>query len=409
MPQSDLTTRHPNAPADAHPAAGKPARALGWARLAAAALLLASALLGWQGGAWGAVMAVVSALALPWLLRAPRRADDADNLDPLLDVPRVSGGRVGAEVMVSQVVPVWGKQLDITREAAADGLGLLLESFSTMSGALGELAGQIDSSQVSLAPGAVDAALQGDSPARSALQGLLSASQRAFDQRDAAVAELVNCGNALQALRQLGRQARELGKHTRLVAFNATIEANRGAGGASGSSAGHNGGNQAVADETRMLASRIAEVGEQIERLVAKLDRSLTPERLRGEVGDTTPEELAQELDLAARSALAGLLGALGGALRSTGELKAAAQTLGSQLEQTFVHFQFGDRLSQMLDIVARDMQHFAHWVAANPYATQSDAAEWLAQLEASYTMEEQRSQHHGNVHIDRGSEIEFF
>ena len=73
------------------------------------------------------------------------------------------------------------------------------------------------------------------------------------------------------------------------------------------------------------------------------------------------------------------------------------------------MHFQFGDRLSQMLDIVAKDMQNFARWVAANPYATQSDAAEWLANLEASYTMEEQRSQHHGNVHIDRGSEIEFF
>lgn len=406
MPQSDMSHHQTTVPADANLTAGKPARALGWARLAAAAaLLLACALLGWQGGAWGAGMAVVSALATAWLLRAPRRADDADTLDPLIDMPRVSGGRVGAEVMVSQVVPVWGKQLDITREAAADGLGLLLESFSTMAGALGELASQIDSSQVSLAPGAVDAALQVDSPARTALQGLLSASQRAFDQRDAAVAELVNCGNALQALRQLGRQVRELGKHTRLVAFNATIEANRG----SGSGHGHNGGNQAVADETRMLASRIAEVGEQIERLVAKLDRSLTPERLRGEVGDTTPEELAQELNLAARTALTGLLGAMGGALRSTGDLKAAAETLGGQLEQTFVHFQFGDRLSQMLEIVSRDMQNFAHWVDANPYATQSDAADWLAKLEASYTMEEQRSQHHGNVHIDRGSEIEFF
>jgi methyl-accepting chemotaxis protein len=150
-------------------------------------------------------------------------------------------------------------------------------------------------------------------------------------------------------------------------------------------------------------------VGEQVERLVARLDRELTPERLRGEIGDTPAEELKMELALGARLALDGLLGAMGGALRSSGEVKDAAQTLGQQLEETFVHFQFGDRLSQMLDIVAKDMHAFARWVAANPYATQSDAAEWLANLEASYTMEEQRSQHHGNVHIDRGSEIEFF
>lgn len=401
-----MPNRPTTVPATASTASAARSRARSVWRLGAAALLLlASALLGWQGGPWGAGTALATALLLPWLLRRQQPVAGEAMLDPLLDAPRVSGGRVGAEVMVSQVVPVWGKQLDITREASAEGLGKLLESFSTMSGALNDLASQIDSSQVTLAPGAVDAALDGDNPARTALQTLLRSSERAFAQRDAAVAELVNCSNALQALRQLGRQARELGKHTRLVAFNATIEANRG----TGSSQHRDGGNQAVADETRMLASRIAEVGEQIERLVAKLDRSLTPERLRGEVGDTTPEELRLELNLAARTALTGLLGAMGGALRSTGELKAAAQTLGSQLEETFVHFQFGDRLSQMLDIVARDMHNFAHWVGANPYATQSEAADWLAKLEASYTMEEQRSQHHGNVHIDRGSEIEFF
>ena len=371
-------------------------------------MVLACGLLGWQGGAWGMGAALAAAVLLPRVLlgRASQAAagTDADTagLDPMLDVPRVSGGRVGAEVMVSQVVPVWGKQLDITRVAAADGLALLLDGFSQMAGALGTLASQIEHSQVSVAPGAVDAALAPDSPAQAGLQALLAPSQRAFAQRDAAVAQLVNCHNAMQELRQLGRQAREVGKHTRLVAFNASIEANRGG-------QGQGGGSQAVANETRMLAARIADVGEQIERVISRLDRALTPERLRGEISGTTPDELDLELQLGARTALNGLLGAMGGALRSGGDVKAAAETLSQQLEETFVHFQFGDRLSQMLDIVSKDMQSFARWVAANPYATQTDAAEWLANLEASYTMEEQRSQHHGNVHIDRGSEIEFF
>ncbi|MES2715099.1 MAG: methyl-accepting chemotaxis protein [Pseudomonadota bacterium] len=399
-----MTTAPTNAPAaDPTRSRGRAPALDVWRLAAAGVLLLTSGLLGWQGGAWGAGAALVTALLLPWLLRGrhPGAATGGDvALDPLLDMPRVSGGRVGAEVMVSQVVPVWGKQLVITREAAADGLSLVLDSFSQMAGALNDLANQIEHSQVTMAPGALDNALAADSPAQAALQALLAPSQRAFDQRDAAVAQLVHCSNAMQELRQLGRQARELGKHTRLVAFNASIEANRG---------GQGGGSQAVANETRMLASRMSEVGEQVERVVARLDRGLTPERLRGEISDTTPDELSQELALAARTALGALLGAMGGALRSSGEVKAAAQTLGSQLEESFVNFQFGDRLSQMLDIVSKDMQNFAHWVAANPYATQSDAADWLAALEASYTMEEQRSQHHGNVHIDRGSEVEFF
>ena len=409
-----MTTPQTAVPEAAPPPRAGLASALGsalpghWRLAAAAGMVLACGLLGWQGGAWGMGAALAAAVLLPRVLlgrasQAPAGTDaDTAGLDPMLDVPRVSGGRVGAEVMVSQVVPVWGKQLDITRVAAADGLALLLDGFSQMAGALGTLASQIEHSQVSVAPGAVDAALAPDSPAQAGLQALLAPSQRAFAQRDAAVAQLVNCHNAMQELRQLGRQAREVGKHTRLVAFNASIEANRGG-------QGQGGGSQAVANETRMLAARIADVGEQIERVISRLDRALTPERLRGEISGTTPDELDLELQLGARTALNGLLGAMGGALRSGGDVKAAAETLSQQLEETFVHFQFGDRLSQMLDIVSKDMQSFARWVAANPYATQTDAAEWLANLEASYTMEEQRSQHHGNVHIDRGSEIEFF
>ena len=62
-----------------------------------------------------------------------------------------------------------------------------------------------------------------------------------------------------------------------------------------------------------------------------------------------------------------------------------------------------------MLSIVGNDMDEFTRWVAMHPDATAADAAEWLAALQASYTMDEQRSSHHGNVHVDRGSEIEFF
>jgi methyl-accepting chemotaxis protein len=62
-----------------------------------------------------------------------------------------------------------------------------------------------------------------------------------------------------------------------------------------------------------------------------------------------------------------------------------------------------------MLAIVGNDMDNYARWVAEHPRATQTDAAEWLAALEASYTMDEQRSTHHGNVHVDNSAGVEFF
>ena len=363
----------------------------------AAAALAGCAALGWVGGPAGLAGALAAAGLLPLLLRRPSAAGSPGLIG---DEPRVSGGRIGAEVMVAQVVPVWGKQLDITREAAATGLAQLLDSFSQMAGALGSLGDSLDNFSPSVDAGAIDGALASQAPA---LAALLAPSQRAYDQRDAVVAELVQCADRVEALRQLGRQAREIGKHTRLVAFNASIEANRGQGG------GKDSGAQAIAEETRTLAARMAAVGDQIGGIVSRMDTALTGQRLRAEIDDTTADELRLELDLRAREALTGLLAAMGGAMHGTGAVKASSQALQTQLEETFVHFQFGDRLSQMMDNVGRDMQNFARWVAANPYATQSDAAEWLANLETGYTMEEQRSQHHGNVHIDRGSEVEFF
>ncbi len=363
----------------------------------AGAALAGCAALGWVGGPAGLAGALAAAGLLPLLLRRPGAAGTPMLID---DEPRVSGGRIGAEVMVAQVVPVWGKQIDITRDVAATGLSQLLDSFSQMAGALGSLGESLDNFSPSVDAGAVDGALAGQA---TALAALLAPSQRAFDQRDAVVAELINCANTVEELRQLGRQAREIGKHTRLVAFNASIEANRGNGG------GKDSGAQAIAAETRTLAARMAVVGEQIGGIVGRLDTALTGQRLRAEIDDTSPDELRLELDLRAREALTGLLRAMGGAMHGTGAVKESSRALQTQLEETFVHFQFGDRLSQMMDIVGNDMQNFARWVAANPYATQTDAAEWLANLETSYTMEEQRSQHHGNVHIDRGSEVEFF
>lgn len=288
--------------------------------------------------------------------------------------------------------------MEVTRDAANDGLAKLLQSFSDMSGTLGQLTNNLSTFSVTAEPGAVGGAVQSEAPALSAL---CAASERAFNQRDAAVAALGETGEGLTKLQHLARRAREIARHTRLVAFNASIEANRVHQG--------EGGSQAVAVELRVLAGRMADTGEQIERGVLKLTEIVRKARRAGEANDTTPDELRLEIDIRAREALNALLGALGASLQGSQQVRDASDELRNQIDEAFVHFQFGDRVSQMMSIVASDMSNFARWVAENPTATQTDAAEWLDALEASYTMEEQRSQHHGNVHVERSSEVEFF
>jgi methyl-accepting chemotaxis protein len=365
-----------------------------WQRPVAAGLALAGAALAWLGG-WAAMVGVLAVLAAAWLAWHGM----AHTGPTPAQVAHEDAGRHGAEVMVSQVVPVWSRQMEVTRDAAAEGLNQILESFANMSGALGSLTDNLSNFAVHADPGAVDGAVRRESPA---LDALAAASQRAFAERDALVAELGRCVTGLAELQQLAKNARELARHTRLVAFNASIEANRQGNRAEG-------GSQAVANELRMLSGRMGETGDRIERVVQGLITSAAKARRQGEINDTSPEELRLEIDLCARQALQALLGGMGSSLQSSAEVEQASRTLRDQLDAAFVHFQFGDRVSQMLSIVGNDMSNFARWVAANPRATQTDAAEWLASLEASYTMNEQRATHHGNVAVDVGSNVDFF
>jgi len=364
-----------------------------WLRWAAAVAVGAGVLLAWVGGAAAPLGALLAAAG--GTLYATRRAP---TVAPAAETG--PGGRHGAEVMVSQVVPVWSRQMEVTRDAANEGLAQLLQTFSDMSGTLSQLTDNLASFSVTAQPGAVDDAVRAETPA---LQALTSASQRAFEQRDAAVAALAECRESLLQLQQLAKQSREIARHMRLVAFNASIEANRAGGGR------NEGGSLAVAVELRTLAGRKAGIGEEVERGVLKLPAVVKTACRDGEIKDTAPEELRLEIDLRAREALVALLAALGASLQGSAQVHQAGASLRDQIDSVFMNFQFGDRVSQMMSIVANDMSNFARWVAANPMATQSDAAEWLATLEASYTMEEQRSHHHGNVHVERSAGVEFF
>jgi methyl-accepting chemotaxis protein len=385
-------------------AKGRLAAASAWTRAVGWAMVLAGASLVWLGS-WPALLGLTLALAGTWAALGRHSGQAEPSSDAARPTNKASkptahaAGRHGSEVMVSEVVPVWSRQMEVTGAATTEGLGNILNVFSNMSDSLHTLTQNLASFEVKAEPGAVDQSVRREAPALDALTG---ASARAFSERDAAVAELTRCADALGELQQLAKQAREIARHTRLVAFNASIEANR-------SRTATEGGAQAVAVELRSLATRMSETGDNVERVVLGLLGSIRKVRRQSEVSDTTPEELRLEIDLRAREALGAMLGAMGASLQGSDAVQQASQQLREQLDEVFVQFQFGDRVSQMLNIVANDMSNFARWVQENPRATQSDAAEWLAALEASYTMDEQRSIHHGNVHVDKTAAVEFF
>ncbi|HMY98871.1 MAG TPA: hypothetical protein PLU79_04385, partial [Burkholderiaceae bacterium] len=80
-----------------------------------------------------------------------------------------------------------------------------------------------------------------------------------------------------------------------------------------------------------------------------------------------------------------------------------------AEVERVLMGFQAQDRFNQMLGNICEDMERLQHWLHQQGDLSANQAAVWLERLEASYTMEAQRTQHHGQRQIEREAQVEFF
>lgn len=359
--------------------------------------LLGVAASAWLGGWMGSTGASLSAVAMGWA--CTRHKGSGTNRH----APH-SSGQSDAEsqsitAMVHQVVPAWREQIGVSRTANQDGMADLLSTFSTISGMLNELNGLFEEFEPNVAPGAVGQAIDAQRPA---INAMLEPIERAFRQRDALLEQLARCATSAARLQQLSKEIRSVGAHTRLVAFNASIEANRG-------QAAQLGGQSSVAAEIRNLSEKVVSLCDQLDGQLQPLYEGCRQTHQEGLLTDTTVEELRLEAELKAREALQALLQSLGASVGGASKVQNFSRDLNHQMEQMFTHFQFGDRVEQMLDIIGKDMTRFVAFTQDNPQPTALDIQNWLKQLEKSYTMSEQRSQHHGTEHVNVGSQVDFF
>jgi len=85
------------------------------------------------------------------------------------------------------------------------------------------------------------------------------------------------------------------------------------------------------------------------------------------------------------------------------------ALMLRDLLDQLLTHCQYGDRQTQMIQILATDLDRFSTELPTFATATEDDAAQWLARLESSYTTDEQRAQHNGQAVVASSCTVDFF
>ncbi len=82
---------------------------------------------------------------------------------------------------------------------------------------------------------------------------------------------------------------------------------------------------------------------------------------------------------------------------------------LQAQCERALHGLQFADRLSQMIEVLHKNLSQFVAEIPQMENAEEGDQYAWSTAFEASFTTEEQHLFHHGKPLPPRQDNVEFF
>lgn len=300
--------------------------------------------------------------------------------------------------LVEGVLPVWQRHIDTARRHSEESIGQILASFGTINDRLEEAIRFTQGQAAATTTRSVDAMLRDHD---GAFQAMLEPMREMQSSRDEVLDRLDEIGKVMTHLRQSAVQIKQLARRTTMVALNASVEASR---------AGQDGsGFAVVAAEVQQLATQSGQVAQQMMSRTSTVEEQIASLRVRSAVLDRGDDALQVRAEAAARVVVADLLGDLSHLSRTSRELQSAGNAVQEEVERVLMNFQSQDRLSQMLDCVTTDMQLMSDWLASGSDVGVTQIEQWLERLDASYTMEEQRAEHHGNAAIQRETAIEFF
>ncbi|MFL9881318.1 chemotaxis protein [Herbaspirillum rhizosphaerae] len=343
-----------------------------WQGLIAGLLIAAAAwaLTGKDDSAEAGVSMGAASFTTAMTAAAPAQSDDA-----IAD--KTPAAYVVSPELLQGVVPVWRSNVQLARSQTQDAIDKLTQRFVGIHQRLG--------GAVSLAEGGKNGdVLQVIQKAAQQLGGIAEALEQVLSTRDGLLRKIETLGQHNDDIRQLAQEVEQI--------------------------AGRTGVTDLFSDEQSWteLAARSAEAGQKIISKTKSVQQQIQTALVSANQLDNDATRMMDDSRVVIATVIADFRESALKLSGTVGQLEEENREVDQEVCDILVNLQFQDRISQILDHVQLDMVKLVGLVEQTQALP--DRAAWLADLEKTYTTQEQRQIHAGQqAEKSMQSQVDFF
>lgn len=337
-----------------------------------------------------------------WLARQSARpliTEDTSASNNTFDNKNVYHYVDSIEAFAQHITPTWAAHIETSRQEMEQAVNALTCRFA---GITASLDATLNSSSSTLNTGNGDIFLTSNQR----LQLVIGSLEAAVQENVAVLDRIRSLTGFVTELKSMAREVARIADQTNLIALNAAIEAAR---------AGDAGrGFAVVADEVRKLSKLSGETGKLIGSKVDQINSAMHS-ALAAVEKSTEDEAKAVEASNDNIQAVMDNLQSVFETLQDySNSLSGSAHNIKTEIDESLIHFQFQDRIGQVLSHVRDSINCFPHHVGVSHAGgieslLPLDTNVMLNALKSTYTME---TEHHAHGHASSSqqpAEITFF